>query len=161
VAGFAVSFCDASDGSLASCPCENPGAPHTGCDTPIPAGQGGGATGGVHLALTGITTAPARATLTGSGFPSASAPTSIVLRSPALDASSPLVFGDGLRCIAAAGLVRLAATTASGGSSTHAFNHGAGAGTFHYQLWFRNTPSTFCDPFASFSLSNGQSIAWP
>jgi hypothetical protein len=48
------------------------------------------------------------------------------------------------------------------GSSTHAFGHAAmaGPGTFYYQIWYRNTPSTFCDPFAAFNLSSGARIAW-
>jgi len=36
---FAPSFCDASDGALAACPCGNPGDPDSGCD--IAQGSGG------------------------------------------------------------------------------------------------------------------------
>jgi hypothetical protein len=38
-------------------------------------------------------------------------------------------------------------------------SHGAGAGTFYYQLWYRSN-----GPFCSadlFNLSNAVSIAWP
>ena len=73
---------------------------------------------------------------------------------------SPLAFGDGIRCIAAP-LVRLAATTATGGLSSHPVSHGAGAGTFHYQLWYRNAPAAFCDPAAAWNTSNALSITWP
>jgi hypothetical protein len=146
-------FCDASDGSLAACPCANPGAPDAGCDLPQ-------ATGGVSLAVLAQTTSPNGATLAGSGFSTMGSPTAIVLRAPALDGAAPVVFGDGLRCVAAVGLVRLAATTAAGGTSQHAFGHGAGPGSFYYQLWLRSTPSTFCDPAAAFNLSNGRRITW-
>jgi hypothetical protein len=86
-------------------------------------------------------------------------PTSILIRSPAA-ATPPVVLGDGLRCIAAGGLVRLGAVSAGGGTSQHAIGHGAGAGTFRYQLWFRSTPSSFCTP-AAFNLSNGLEVTWP
>jgi len=90
------------------------------------------------------------------------APTAIVIRSDALDPAAPVAFGDGLRCVAASPLVRLAATTAAGGASTHTFGHGAvaGSGTFYYQLWFRNTPIMFCDPTAAFNLSSGRTLTW-
>jgi hypothetical protein len=148
-------FCSATDGALASCPCGNAGDPDTGCDN----AQG---TGGVHVDVAAQTTSPNGATLTGTGFPTMASPTAIVLRSNALDPASPVVFGDGLRCVAASPLVRLAAATASGGSSTHAFGHGAlaGVGDFFYQLWYRNTPSSFCDPLAAFNLSSGVSLTW-
>jgi hypothetical protein len=149
------SFCDASDGALAACPCANPGTPSAGCDNAQ-------STGGVSLSLLAQTTSPNGATLQGSGFSTMGAPTAIVIRSNALDPSSPVVFGDGLRCVSAVSLVRLAATTAVSGTSVHAIGHGAmaGPGTFYYQLWYRNTPSTFCDPFAAFNLSNGARVGW-
>ena len=43
----------------------------------------------------------------------------------------------------------------------YVFGHGAGAGTFHYQIWFRNQPIGFCDPVAAFNLSNGLTLTWP
>jgi hypothetical protein len=77
-----------------------------------------------------------------------------------LDAG-PEVFGDGLRCIALP-IVRLAATAASGGTSLHAFGHGtmAGAGSFYYQLHFRNQPAMYCTPDA-FNTSSGRTLVWP
>jgi hypothetical protein len=87
-------------------------------------------------------------------------PTAIVLRGPSRQ-DPAAVFGDGLRCVGTGGLVRFGASAAAGGTSTHVAGHGAGAGVFHYQLWYRNTPSTFCDPFAAFNLSNGLSVTWP
>jgi hypothetical protein len=149
-----TSFCDATDGALASCPCGNAGNPDSGCDN----AQG---KGGVKINVVAQTTAPAGATLTGTGFSTMGSPTSIVLRSPSIDPSSPIAFGDGLRCVNAVGLVRLAATTASGGTATHTFGHGAmaGTGTFYYQLWYRNTPTAYCTP-DGFNLSNGEQLDW-
>jgi hypothetical protein len=146
-------FCFGSNGA---CPCGNGGAPMAGCDNPQ-------ATGGARLDFTGFSpngSGGGSATITGTGFPAMSSPTVVGLRSPSPQLIPP-VFGDGLLCIGAGGLVRFGATTAVGGSSTHAFSHGAGAGTFYYQLWYRSTPSTFCDPFAAFNLSNGWELAWP
>jgi hypothetical protein len=84
-----------------------------------------------------------------------------VIRSNALDPSSPVAFGDGLRCVATVPLVRLAASTAFAGTSTHVIGHGAmaGTGTFFYQLWYRSTPSAYCVPEA-FNLSSGRSATW-
>ena len=154
VLGSAASFCDASDDALASCPCNNPGAPDAGCDL----AQG---TGGVRLALAAQSTTPLnRATLTATGFPAGGSPGVVVLRATGLDAASPVVFGDGLRCVGTP-VVRLAATLATGGASTHTFGHGAtaGSGGFRYQAWFRNTPATYCT-LDAFNLSSGTTLAW-
>lgn len=148
------SFCDATDGSLASCPCAA-GAPDSGCDI----AQG---TGGVRLDVVAQTTSPDnRATLSGTGYPAMASPTAIVIRSSTLDGSTPVTFGDGLRCIGLP-LVRLGASFAGGGTSMHTFGHGtmAPAGANQYQLWFRNTPISYCDPAAAFNLSNGRTIIW-
>jgi hypothetical protein len=149
------SFCDAADGSLASCPCGNAGDPDSGCDIQQ-------LTGGVRLSFLARQTSPQnRATVQGTGFPPTANPSAVVIRGTALDSATPVVFGDGLRCVAAP-LVRLGATIASGGVSLHTFGHGgaAGAGSFYYQLWFRNQPAMYCTPDA-FNLSNGQSVTWP
>jgi hypothetical protein len=149
------SFCDASDGSLAACPCANAGSPDTGCDLQ----QG---TGGVRFDVTLQRKAPVnRATVSGTGFPLSSAPAALVMRGTSVDPASPVVFGDGLLCVSAP-LVRLGATFASGGVSSHTFGHGsmAGFGSFYYQIWFRNTPIMFCDPNAGFNLSNGRVLQW-
>jgi hypothetical protein len=150
-----TSFCDDADRSLAACPCSNPGSPGSGCDIQ----QG---TGGVELSVFSQATFPQnRVTWSGTGFPAASAPTSIVIRAQGLDSAAPVVFGDGLRCIGVP-IVRLAATFAGGGSVTHTHGHGtmAGTGPFFYQLWFRNTPIMFCDPMEAFNLSNGRTLTW-
>jgi hypothetical protein len=147
-------FCDASDGSLVACPCANPGDPDTGCDIQ----QG---TGGVGLCVIDQKTSPQnRVTLSGSGYPPNATPASVVIRAGALDSASPVPFGDGIRCVGNP-LVRIAGTLATGGVSTHAFGHSAmaGAGVFHYQLWFRNQPPNYCTVEA-FNLSNGRSLEW-
>jgi hypothetical protein len=149
-----ANFCDGPD--LAFCPCGNAGSLDSGCDN----AQG---TGGVKINLIAQASTPNGATMTGTGFSTMGSPTAILIRSNSLNPSGPVVFGDGLRCINTFPLVRLAATTASVGTSTHVISHGAAAGTgpFFYQIWYRNTPSTFCDPFAAFNLSNGRRICWP
>jgi hypothetical protein len=151
--GFAT-FCDASDGALASCPCGNPGDPDSGCDIQ----QG---TGGILLSVTHLQTSPPnRATLAGTGFPPASAPAAIAVRAPGIHSASPIVFGDGLRCVGVP-TVRLGVTLATAGTSNHTFGHGsmAGSGDFYYQIWARNTPAMYCTPDA-FNLSNGRIITW-
>ena len=145
-------FCDGSDGALSLCPCSNPGGQASGCDIQ----QG---TGGVRLrALDQQTTPSNRVTLEGLGFPESSNPTAVVIRAPQLDSGGPIVFGDGVRCIASS-VVRMSATFASARRSTHALMHAAGAGTFFYQLWFRNQPATYCTPDA-FNASSGRALTW-
>jgi hypothetical protein len=158
----APSFCSAIDGSLASCPCSNPGNPDSGCDSSIPAMQGGGLTGGIRLDVVAQRTAPANAaTVTGTGYPTGSMPGIVVIRAAALDSAAPVVFGDGLRCVGVP-LMRLGASIAGGGLSTHVFGHGgmAGGGTFYYQLWYRSQPASYCNSAAEFNLSNGRSLVW-
>jgi hypothetical protein len=31
---------------------------------------------------------------------------------------------------------------------------------FYYQLWYRSTPSTFCDPFAAYNLPTAREDPW-
>ena len=151
---ISASFCSGFDGATDACPCGNTGAPSAGCDLQQ-------ATGGVSLeAVAQETGALNRMTWSATGFPSSGTPTSIVLRATTLE-STPVVFGDGLRCIGTP-LVRLAAQFAVGGSVSHEHGHGtmAGGGDFYYQLWFRNTPAMFCDPSAAFNLSDGRIVSW-
>ena len=148
------SFCDATDVSLAFCPCEAPGAQDTGCENAQH-------TGGVGLTVLKQETQPApRATVIGTGFPTTSQPPVTLIRGASLVSPGPVVFGDGLRCVASP-IVRLAATAAIGGTSTHTFGHGtmAASGKHYYQLWFRNTPAMFCTPEA-FNLSSGRVLEW-
>ena len=127
-----------------------------GCDLPQ-------ATGGIVISIEDF--APngvggGTASIVGSGYPPASSPGVTLIRSPAFQ-DPPVVFGDGLRCISSTGVVRIGAVLAGGGSSQHTVNHGAGAGTFYYQLWTRSLRATYCDPAAAFNLSNGLEIVWP
>jgi hypothetical protein len=148
------SFCDSSDGALASCPCANAGLPDTGCDIQQ-------LTGGVLLEVVRQETSPTnRATVRGTGYPTGASPGAVVIRADTLDSATPVVFGDGLRCIGTP-LVRLGATAAVGGVSIHTFGHGAmaGAGARFYQIWFRNQPAMYCTPDA-FNLSNGRVLIW-
>jgi hypothetical protein len=143
-------------GSAAACPCGNGGSGNGGCD--LPQGTGGVVLGIEHFAPNGA--GGGTAAIVGSGYPPAASPAATLLRGPNAPVP-PVVFGDGLRCIAAGGLVRIGAVLGGGGSSLHTISHGAGSGTFRYQLWTRSTPSTFCDANAAFNLSNGLEIAWP
>jgi hypothetical protein len=149
-----ASFCSGDGTAGTDCPCANAGQPGAGCDI----AQG---TGGVRLDVLSLHPdgmGGGSVTFTGSGFPAMSSPSVVGLRSGAR-ATPPSVFGDGLLCVDPP-VVRFGATAAVGGTSTHAVGHGAGPGLFHYQLWFRNQPPSFCTPDA-FNLSNGVTISWP
>jgi Matrixin len=145
-------FCNGSDNAILFCPCGNSGAGDTGCDNP----QG---TGGVKAEITVWFPNGPSALLTCTGFPPASNPTVVILRGAGL-VPTQVIFGDGLRCVDVP-IVRLAATSATGGVSNHSFGHGAGPGTFYYQAWYRSTPISYCDPTAAFNLSSGVAITWP
>jgi hypothetical protein len=160
------SFCDAFDGSLASCPC-GPGNAASGCDNANPPMQGGGTLGGVKMvALIQQTTPNNHATMQSTGFPTGSTPGGVLFRNNGIDPSSPVVFGDGIRCVDATAspttFVRLGGAGAVGGTMISTFGHGAmaGTGSFFYQLWYRSTPPSFCDPMAGFNFSNGVALAW-
>jgi hypothetical protein len=147
-------FCDGGDGAILSCPCGNSGAPDTGCDNAA-------GTGGVGMSVTSFDPGGPSVVLTCTGYPLAGAPTAIIIRSPSQEAGIPPAFGDGLRCVSTTGLTRLAAATATGGTSVHAFGHSAmaGSGDFYYQAWYRSTGS-FCTP-DTFNLSSGVKLTWP
>ena len=147
-----ASFCDDADGSLAACPCANPGSPDSGCEIQ----QG---TGGVRLDVLAQTRGnPNRATLIAEGFAPTSTPASIVLRSRTLDQGTPVVFGDGVRCVGPQ-VVRVETAFGVGGVASYLVGHGADTGDYFYQVWFRNQPAMFCTPEA-FNLSNGRILSW-
>jgi hypothetical protein len=101
------SFCSPGSGGVMACPCGNPPAgARLGCDNSA-------ATGGAHLAATGLASlSNDLALLTSSGeLPSA---TSIVLQGDAKNASGA-IFGQGVRCVAGS-LKRLYMQSAVGGS---------------------------------------------
>jgi len=147
-----VAFCQGTD---ASCPCGQGGLATTGC-------QNAQMTGGVELSAASYLPnglGGGSVVLTGSNFPAMLSPAAVLIRSLGAE-TPPVVFGNGLRCISLGGLLRISARLASGGSVTMNLSHGAGGGNFHYQLWFRDQPASFCDPAAAFNLSNGLSIPW-
>jgi hypothetical protein len=129
--------------------------------------QGGGLTGGVELITIAQQIAPNnRATMQSTGFPTGSSPGGVMFRNNGIDPSSPIVFGDGVRCVDAASspttFVRIGGAVAIGGTMINTFGHGsmAGTGTFFYQLWYRSAPASYCDPVAAFNLSNGTLLSW-
>lgn len=161
-----ITFCDAGDGALASCPCA-PGDNDTGCDTPIPGMQGGGLTGGVRMLPVQQLVAPVnRATMVSTGFPAGLSPSGVVMRNNGIDPLAPVVFGDGIRCVDVSSspgtFTRIGASVAFGGTMLNTFGHAsmAGSGTSYYQLWFRSAPQSYCDPAAGWNLSNGVTLDW-
>ena len=149
------SFCDATDVSLADCPCDNAGRGDTGCDLAQ-------ATGGVRLRLAAQTKQPLnRATFVATGFPTEAIASGTLLRSSSLRPGGAVVFGDGLFCLSGS-IVRVGGAIGQIGGIRYVVGHGphVGSGTFHYQLHLRNTPVLFCDPTAGFNLSNGRSVTW-
>lgn len=155
-------FCYGPDGATAACPC-GAGGLFSGCDSPIPAMQGGGLTGGVQLDFVAQSFgAMNRATLVTSGYPNGSSPGTVLFRNNGLDPFSPVVFGDGVRCVDGAGVVRLGGAIAIAGTATHTFAHGTmvGSGTFFYQAWYRSLPASYCDAASGFNLSNGVTLDW-
>jgi hypothetical protein len=130
--------------------CANPGAADTGCDN----AQG---TGGVRASVVLFDPDVPAAVVRCTGFPVASTPTAVLLRSTAL--AAPHLFGDGLLCVGAP-VVRMSATTALSGVSVHGIGHGAPPGTYEYQAWYRSSPAGFCTP-DGFNVSSGVTIRWP
>ena len=57
-------------------------------------------------------------------------------------------------------LTRLSVNFSANGAMQIPTAHLGGAGTFYYQLWFRNNPIGFCNPTAAFNMSNGVSLTW-
>jgi hypothetical protein len=150
-----VAYCF-GDGTGTACPCGNTSAPGHGCD--IPAG-----TGGIVMSLERWApdfSGGGEVDFSGMGFPPMSSALSQLIRSSAPQAPAT-VFGDGLLCVAPAGVVRISAVLSSGGVAVNPAMHGAGAGTFYYQLWVRSQPIMFCDPNAAYNLSNGIELSWP
>jgi hypothetical protein len=141
-------------GNAADCPCGNAGSGLGGCDIP----QG---TGGYELSVENHSpdfAGGGTADFIATGYPVMSLPGVTLIRSPI--AQLPTAFGDGLLCMSAP-VVRVSATLGMNGSSLNPVMHGAGAGTFYYQVWVRSTPIMFCDPTAAFNLSNGVALTWP
>jgi Tol biopolymer transport system component len=149
------------DGARDACPCANNGVAGHGCDNSV-------ATGGAILTSSGGASLSAdTAQLTSSGeLPNA---LSILLQGDA--ASTPSLFGDGLRC-ASGTLLRLSMKHAMGGTVTcpqagdpslasqsvmlgHPIPLGA---TRIYQFYYRDPNLGFCP--GGFNASNAIAIAW-
>lgn len=147
-------FCG-GEGGL--CPCGNAGLPCRGCENS--AGDGG-------VLLTTASFSPngsggGTVDLLGAGYPAMGTPAVVAIRGTAQEnGGAGSTFGDGLLCVQAP-IVRLGAAFAIDGNSSLTINHGsmAGAGTFHYQLWYRNSAASFCTP-DRFNLSNGVTLVW-
>jgi hypothetical protein len=134
----------------ANCPCGND-AFAQGCDN-------GAESGGVllreHSFLPDLS-GSGSVVLVASGFLSGGSPAALAVRSTSI--SPPTVFGDGLLCLGSP-VRRLRGGLAQAGALSLAIQHGAGMGTFHYQLWYRSTEG-HCPP-GQFNLSNGISLTW-
>jgi len=146
VHGTGTTFCTGL-----ACPCGNDGAGFNGEGCKNPTGDG------VLLSATG-STLTSDVVFHGTGFPPPGTPAALVIRSPSRQGAA--LFGDGLLCLQAP-VVRMGSRFASGGSVSVPIGHGAGAGVFHYQMWYRSLPLGFCDPSAGFNLSNGMTLVWP
>jgi len=151
---FGLSFCDSSDGSLAACPCSNPGNPDTGCDN----AQG---TGGVRLEATAFSpngSGGGTAMFEGTNYPATATPTFVMIRSTTQVPATASF--DGAICVANP-VVRVGAGFAIGGIGIRPYTHGAmaSAGTNYYQMWYRNQPAMYCTPDAA-NFSNGYDLTW-
>jgi len=157
-----TNFCF-GDGTGATCPCQNFGAPGHGCENSA-------TTGGAVLAATGHNS-PDNVVLVATGEkPTA---TTIFLSGNAM--AGPFVFGDGLRCVGGT-LKRLASKAATGGAvaypegaelSITARSAALGApitpGTHRfYMTYYRDPDPTFCPnpPGGTFNGSNAVDILW-
>jgi len=138
----ANTFCE-GDG----CPCGNDAFVH-GCDN-------GATHGGVYLREQRFDPVGRTVELLATGFRSGGSPAALAVR--ANSQGSGALFGDGLLCLGAP-LLRIKSGVARDGSLKLSLQHGAMAGTFHYQLWYRSSGG-FCPP-AQFNLSNGVSLTW-
>jgi hypothetical protein len=152
---FGQQFCNASDGSLAACPCANPGGSSSGCDNAQ-------STGGVFLEATAFNpdgSGGGTATFTATGFNPAGNPSYVLLRSTTQQAATAAF--DGVLCLGAP-VVRVGSGSAAGGTATEAYTHGsmASPGLNLYQLWYRSTPMSYCNPAEASNLSNGYSLTW-
>jgi hypothetical protein len=149
----------AGDGSSIACPCGNSSA----------AGSGAGCTN--SLGIAGTLRAAGWASfvrdgviLQATGTPDGSA---VYMQGTQLVAGGAGIgFGDGMRCIGG-NIVRLGIRDANGHASSlpgigdpplSILGGIAGAGTRHYQVWYRNS-AAFCTPSA-FNLTNGLSVVW-
>jgi hypothetical protein len=161
----AVIFCEPSSGGVIACPCSNPPlGPARGCDN-------SSATGGASLAASGSASLSAD-TLVFSTADEKPTATSIVLQGSS--ASSGLIFGQGVRCVAGS-LKRLYVKHAVGGSisapagadptvsaRSAALGDSIGAGQHRYYLVYYRDPTILggCSAIASFNCTTSADVAW-
>lgn len=146
-----LTYCDSP---TIACPCSDGSLGH-GCEN-------ASATGGVRLeVLSVIRDHPAGqlAWLLGTGFNPSAASATIVLRGDAVSPASASAFGDGVLCLSPQSVVRIGVATAQDGLASYSVVHGAGPGSFGYQIWYRDNPASYCTP-AAFNLSSGVGIEW-
>jgi hypothetical protein len=161
--GTFSTFCF-GDGSVATCPCGNPGVPGRGCENSA-------ITGGALLAGSG-TTIPDTVLLSAAGMPPGVS--AILLQGDArLNDSAP--FGDGLRCVAGQ-ILRMYIGSAVGGAISEpaagapavsarsaALGHPIPAGAVrYYQSYYRDPQVGFCPAPAGnlWNVTNGVRIVW-
>jgi hypothetical protein len=162
----ATPFCFGDGTQATACPCNNSGSPGRGCDNSAN-------TGGALLSAAG-TTNPDTLVLTSSG--ELATVLSIVLQGD-VSRATPLLFGDGVRCVGG-GLKRLYTGNAVGGVfsapqtgdpsiTTQSTNLGdpiaPGSGAVrYYQTYYRDPDLAFCPaPLgSSWNVSSGVSITW-
>jgi hypothetical protein len=155
--GTASPFCF-GDGSGAACPCGNNGAPGQGCANSVDSA------GGLLTASGTASTLDDSLVLQASNMPGNA--TCVFLQGTT--AGSPVLFGDGLRCVGGT-LIRLAVETASGGSASYP-NAGdlpvsvkgavpTNGGLRAYQAWYRDNNATFCTS-ATYNISSGVIVNW-
>jgi hypothetical protein len=152
----------AGDGLTAACPCQNSGAPGHGCENSA-------GTRGAVLVASGATTPSDTVVLTTTGeLPSS---TSIVIQGQTL--GSPVLYGDGLRCVGTT-LKRMYVKAAFGGALTvpdvgdlsiSARSAALGdpipsGATRHYMTYYVDTSASFCPTGGTFNASNVVSIVW-
>lgn len=145
------------DGTGSPCPCGNDGPAGGGCLNSFGTGGRLTATGfsSIHcdtLNLTGTMMTPQSTAV----FIQGTAPI------------SPIVFGDGLRCLGGI-LTRLAVTTNVSGSS-HVPAAGTASisvlggitmpGTYHYQTYYRDPTPEFCMPAGTYNITNAVRVIW-
>ena len=158
-------YCAGDGSTSAACPCGNTGLSGHGCDNSI-------ATGGARLSATG-STSPDTVVMTSSG----ERPTSfsLLLQGPSTLAN-PVLYGDGIRCVAGS-LKRLYARNAAGGTFTAPQGGDPGirarsamlgdaipsGATRYYAVVYRDPSTTFCaaPSGSTFNSSNGYILVWP
>jgi len=157
-----ASYCY-GDGTSIPCPCANTGSSGHGCDNSA-------STGGARASATG-SLSPDRLVITASGEPANAASLFFQSQAP----TSPLPFGDGLRCTSG-NAVLLFARAATGGtvaapaagdpsitSRSAALGDPILPGTKrHYQIGYRDSDASFCSaPLGStFNFSNAIEVTW-